>query len=64
MNPRKTIIVSIALFVGAMHFIIGPDYRGPFYVFIHSYLIDILLPFSMYLLAGLIEQPFIGACKE
>jgi len=58
---RKAVIVAIALFVGALHFIVGPDYEGPFHVFIHSYLIDILLPFSMYLLAGLVKHPLLGA---
>jgi len=61
MNSRKAVIVAVALFVGALHFLIGPDYRGPAYVFIHSYLIDILLPMAMYLIAGLIEQPLIGS---
>jgi hypothetical protein len=58
---RKAVIVTIALFVGALHFIIPPDYQGPFHEFIHYYLIDILLPFSMYLIAGLIEHSLLGA---
>ena len=60
MNPKKAAVVTIALFVGALHFLIGPDYSGPAHVFVHSYLIDILLPMAMYLVAGLIEQPLIG----
>ncbi len=61
MITRKTAIVAIALFVGALHFIIRPDYQGPFHEFIHSYLVDILLPFSMYLIAGLVGHPLFGA---
>jgi hypothetical protein len=44
------IIVSICLFVGLLHFIIGPDYEGILRDFIRGYLIDILLPMSLYLL--------------
>lgn len=52
MKNRKSIylIVSISLFVGLLHFLIGPGYRGPFSIFIRSYLIDILLPMDLYLL--------------
>ena len=52
---RKAVIVAIALFVGALHFLVGPDYAGPWPGFVHGYLIDVLLPFSLFLLAGLIE---------
>jgi hypothetical protein len=55
-NPRKIIIVLIALLVGLLHFIIGPDYQGPFKDFVSGYLIDILLPFSLYLLMGLFKN--------
>lgn len=61
MITRKAVIVTIALFVGSLHFIIRPDYQGPLHEFIHYYLIDILLPFSMYLIAGLVEHPLLGA---
>lgn len=61
MNTKKTIIVAVALIVAALHFLITPDYRGPAQVFIHGYLIDILVPMSMYLLTGLIKQPIPGA---
>ncbi len=52
MKNRKStyIIVSISIFVGLLHFIIGPDYQGIFKHFIHGYLIDILLPMNLYLL--------------
>ncbi len=58
-NSKKIIIVVIALFVSLLHFIFGPDYQGPFSGFIHGYLIDILLPFSLFLLFGLTDRSFV-----
>ena len=50
-NKKSTyIIVSISIFVGLLHFVIGPDYQGIFKYFIRGYLIDILLPMNLYLL--------------
>lgn len=43
-------IVSISIFVGLLHFVIGPDYQGLFKHFMRGYLIDILLPMNLYLL--------------
>jgi hypothetical protein len=53
---RKVIVVSIAVAVGLLHFLTGPGYRGPFPVFVNGYMIDILLPFAMYLVLGMAEQ--------
>ena len=52
MKNKKSIyiIVSISLFVGLLHFLIGPDYQGIYKNFIRGYLIDILLPMNLYLL--------------
>jgi hypothetical protein len=52
MKNKKSIylIVLISLFVGLLHFVIGPDYQGMFRHFIRGYLIDILLPMNLYLL--------------
>jgi hypothetical protein len=52
MKNKKSIyiIVSISIFVGLLHFIIGPDYHGIFKHFVRGYLIDILLPMNLYLL--------------
>lgn len=58
-NPRKIIIVVIALLVGLLHFIVGPDYQGPLRDFVKGYLIDILLPFSLFLLMGLVRNSVI-----
>ena len=50
MSKRKIFVISISVFVGLLHIIIGPKYNGPFPVFASSFLIDILLPFSLYYL--------------
>ena len=52
MKNKKSIylIVTISLFIGLLHFVIGPDYKGIFRHFIRGYLIDILLPMNLYLL--------------
>lgn len=53
---RKLLVVSIALGVGALHFLTGPRYRGPLPVFVNGYMIDILLPLAMYLVLGIANQ--------
>ena len=50
MDKRKIFTVGISLFVSFLHFIVGPNYNGPFSIFVNSYLIDILLPFTLYYL--------------
>ena len=52
---KKMVITIIALAVGLLHFITGENYQGPFPVFVNGYMIDILLPMSMYLLLGLVQ---------
>lgn len=53
---RKVIVVFIAVVVGLLHFLTGPRYRGPFPAFVNGYMIDILLPFAMYLVLSVAEQ--------
>ena len=55
---RKLIVILIAVGVGILHFITGPGYRGPFRVFVNGYMIDILLPFAMYLIMGVAGRSF------
>jgi hypothetical protein len=52
MKNKKSIyiIVLISIFVGLLHFVLGPDYQGIFKHFVRGYLIDILLPVNLYLL--------------
>lgn len=52
----KIVVVIFALLVGAVHFIIGPNYQGPFKPFLGGYLIDIILPASLFLLFHLFLQ--------
>jgi len=52
-SKKKIVIVIIAVFVGFLHFVTGPQYAGPFPVFVNSWLIDILLPFTLYMLLTL-----------
>ena len=54
---RKQAVVAIAVAVALLHFAAGPGYRGPMRAFVRGYLIDILLPFAMYLLLSLVERP-------
>lgn len=56
---KKLIITGIALATGALHFIKGENYQGPFPAFVNGYLIDILLPMTLYLLLSLFEIKFI-----
>ena len=56
---HKVIVVLIVVFIGLLHFLTGPQYRGPFPSLINGYLIDILLPFAMYLVLGVANQTII-----
>ncbi|MBK7096361.1 MAG: DUF2809 domain-containing protein [Saprospiraceae bacterium] len=63
-NKKSTyIIVSISIFVGLLHFVIGPDYQGIFKHFIRGYLIDILLPMNLYLLIQISLRKNISVIK-
>ena len=54
-NNRKVIVIFKAIFVGLLHFLTGSKYCGPFPVFVNGYMIDVLLPFVMYLVLGISE---------
>jgi len=58
---KRIVTVVIALLVGALHFVTGENYKGPFPVFVNGYMIDILLPMTLFLLMGLIENKIIGS---
>jgi len=49
-NYRKVFVVTLAVFVALLHFVIGPNYGGAFKGFFKAYLLDILIPFSFYFL--------------
>jgi hypothetical protein len=57
--PKKIIITSIALMVGALHFLTSKNYQGPFPIFVNGYLIDILLPMVLFLLMSLVQNKII-----
>jgi hypothetical protein len=56
---KKLILTSIALGVGGLHFLIGENYQGPLPGFVNGYLIDILLPMTLFLLLGLLQSPWV-----
>ena len=56
---KRLVITGIALIVGALHFIKGENYQGPFPIFVNGYLIDILLPMVLFLLMSLFENRFV-----
>jgi hypothetical protein len=58
------LIVAISLFVGLLHFIIGPNYQGLYKGFIRGYLIDILLPMNLYLLFQISLRKKISVIKS
>jgi thiamine transporter ThiT len=56
---KRLIITLIALIVGALHFVTGEQYQGPFPAFMNGYLIDILLPMVLFLLMSLFQNKII-----
>jgi len=56
---KKVTITLIALSVGALHFVTGESYQGPFPVFVNGYMIDVFLPMTLFLLMSLIENRII-----
>jgi hypothetical protein len=56
---KKFVITTIALTVGALHMVTGEQYQGPFPVFVNGYLIDVLLPMTLFLLMGLFQNRII-----
>ena len=53
---KRVVVVVISVAVGLLHFVTGEGYRGPFPTFVNGYLIDILLPMSLYFLLSLTEH--------
>lgn len=58
------LIVAISLTIGLLHFIIGPNYQGFLKDLINSYLIDLLLPLSIYLLFQIALRKFLTIIKS
>ena len=53
-SKKKVLITGISIAVALLHFLTGPNYGGPCPEFVNGYLIDILLPFSLYFLISLV----------
>jgi len=49
-NYKRAFVIILAAIVAILHFVIGPNYKGPFKNFLTGYIIDILLPFFLYFL--------------
>jgi hypothetical protein len=50
-RPAQTVVVvAINVAIAGVHFITGPQYAGPFPAFVNGYLLNILIPFGLYLL--------------
>lgn len=58
---RRFLITAIALIVAALHFLKGGIFQGQFHVFVNGYMIDILLPMTIFLLMGLFQNRIIRA---
>ena len=52
-NYKKAFVIILAILVSILHFVIGPNYRGPFKGFLTGYLLNILIPFWLYFLLTL-----------
>lgn len=64
---KRFLFTVIALIVAALHFIKDRIFQGQLRVFVNGYMIDILLPMTLFLLMGLfqnktIRSPFFRAC--
>jgi hypothetical protein len=56
MMKKRWIVTGIALIVSGLHFVTGENYQGPLPVFVNGYLIDLLLPMTLFLLMGLFRN--------
>ena len=55
-TSRKTaVIVSVNVAIALLHFVTGSKYTGPYPAFVNGYLLNILVPFGLYLLLCLSE---------
>jgi hypothetical protein len=56
---RKAVVICMMVIIAGMHFVTGPQYRGPFPGFVNGYLMDILVPLGFYFLLTLVDLPLI-----
>lgn len=55
---KKIVTVCIMVPIALLHFVTGPQYAGPFRLFVNGYLIDIALPFGLYFLLAIQTHKF------
>ena len=53
---KKMVITAISVGTAALHFVKSENYRGPFALFVNGYMIDIVLPMTLVLLMGLLQN--------
>lgn len=54
-NPKSTYFIAVvSLVIGLLHFVVGPNYSGPGGAWVAGYLMDLLLPVSVYLLSQIV----------
>jgi hypothetical protein len=56
---KKILITVISLIVAALHFLKDRISQGQFHIFVNGYMIDILLPMTIFLLMGLFQNRII-----
>jgi hypothetical protein len=50
-SPKKIMLVAgVNILIALLHFVTGPQYKGPLPGFVNGYLLDILIPLGFYLL--------------
>jgi hypothetical protein len=47
---KSLVTIAVMLPIAGLHFVTGEHYSGPFPGFVNGYLLDILLPFGLYIL--------------
>jgi hypothetical protein len=50
---KKIVTVCIMVLIALLHFVTGPQYAGPFRLFVNGYLIDVALAFGLYFLLAI-----------
>ncbi|MFC2030863.1 hypothetical protein ACFLWA_09070 [Chloroflexota bacterium] len=54
---KRALIVGLVVPVALIHFVTGDRYNGPYPEFVNGYLLDMLLPMSLYFLLCLANVP-------
>jgi hypothetical protein len=60
-NGKTLLVVAVMVAIALLHVVTGSQYQGPFPLFVNGYLIDILLPFGLYLLLCLNDNVYLDS---